>query len=42
LQVSPRSVGAVQNQHPAGGARRGGPLGNEFLGKIEMKVRAAH
>ena len=29
-------------QHPAGGAHLGGALGNEFLGKIEMKVRAPH
>src|ERR1700733_10558541 len=42
LKVAPRSGGAIERQHPAGGARRRGPLSNEFLGKIEVKVRAPH
>ena len=42
LQVPPGTRAAVERQQPAGGARRGGPLGNEFRGQIEVKVRALH
>ena len=42
LAVLDAAGATLERQQPAAGALRGGLLGNEFLGQLEVKVRAQH